>query len=72
MGKHQCLISNRAEPSDIILSNSSESIGDGCPFLSSVAALAENSKIIKNIFDGQEYNPNGIYKVALRIDGQIE
>lgn len=53
MGKHQCLISNITEPTDIILSNSVESIGDGCPFLSSIAALAENNKIIKKIFEGQ-------------------
>ena len=47
------------------------SLGD-CYFLSALAALAENETRIKTVFGDQSFNPNGIYKVTLRIDGVIQ
>lgn len=47
-------------------------IGD-CYFLSAVAAISEEEYRIKNVFEGQPmYNENGIYKVLLRIQGEIK
>jgi len=40
--------------------------------LSSLAALAECTSIIRRIFRGQSYNPEGLYKVSLRVDGEVE
>lgn len=40
--------------------------------MSTLGALAENGQAIKEIFRGQEFNPKGIYKVMLRIAGDVE
>jgi calpain-15 len=46
-------------------------IGD-CYFLSALAALSEDDKRIRNVFQDQPmFNPQGIYKVVLRINGEI-
>lgn len=61
------LFDNKIEPRDVIHSN----VGD-CYFLSAIAALAEDPKIIQNIFHDQKYNEEGIYKVTLRVNGLVE
>jgi len=40
--------------------------------LSALASLAEQPQLIQKVFGKQTYNPNGIYKVTLRIDGVIQ
>ena len=42
-----------------------------CYFLSTVATLAEKNERIENIFVGQQFNPNGLYRVKLRVNGFI-
>jgi hypothetical protein len=37
-----------------------------------LSALAENEGGIRQVFGNQTYNPAGIYKVLLRIDGHIQ
>ena len=62
-----CLFDNKIEPKDIIEGNKGDDY-----FLSSVAALAENSANIRTIFRGQSYNKEGIYKVRLRVEGNVQ
>lgn len=40
--------------------------------MSALASLAEQPHLIQKVFGNQTYNPNGIYKVTLRIDGVIQ
>jgi len=41
--------------------------------LSALAAISENQICIKNAFEGQPlFNENGIYKVLLRVNGDIK
>ena len=61
------LFDGKVEPKDVIQG----SLGD-CYFLSAVAAIAEVDGRIYSVFGDQKFNPNGIYKVQLRIDGVIE
>lgn len=61
------LFDRKIEPSDVISGHS----GD-CYLLSALAALAEFPDIIRKIFRGQKENPEGIYKVNLRVDGVVE
>jgi hypothetical protein len=61
------LFDNKIEPSDVITGHE----GD-CYMLSSLATLAEYPDIIRRIFRGQLYNPEGLYKVSLRVDGAVE
>ncbi len=60
------LFDSMIEPKDIIQGN----LGD-CYLLSALAALSENPRYIKDIFDEQAYNPNGIYAVDMRVDGEV-
>ena len=64
---HPELFDGKIEPKDVIQG----SLGD-CYFLSAVAALAEVEGRIKSVFGDQKFNPNGIYKVQLRVDGVIQ
>lgn len=43
-----------------------------CYFMSTIAALCEFPGLISKIFLTKEYNPNGIYKVVLFIDGEFQ
>lgn len=61
------LFDSKIEPSDVITGHE----GD-CYMLSSLAALAEYPDIIRRIFRGQTANPEGLYKVSLRVDGTVE
>ena len=60
------LFVDKIEPKDVIQG----SLGD-CYFLSAIAALAEKQDRIINVFGSQKFNPNGVYKCTLRIDGII-
>jgi hypothetical protein len=60
------LFDGKVEPKDVIAGSLSS-----CYFLSAVAALAEVQHRIYNIFGEQEFSPNGIYRVKLRVDGFI-
>ena len=55
------------EPSQVIQGN----LGD-CYFLSALAAIAEQPSRIINMFGDQAYNPSGLYKVPVQINGEIE
>ncbi len=61
------LLGPRVEPSQVIQG----SLGD-CYFLSALAALAEEEENVRSLFEGQSYNPNGIYKVTMRLRGEVE
>lgn len=64
---HPKLFAGEIRPRDVIRTNRG-----GCYFVSTLGALAENGQAIKEIFRGQEFNPKGIYKVMLRIAGDVE
>ena len=61
------LIGKGIEPLQVIQG----SLGD-CYFLSALAALAEDESVIQAMFEGQAYTPTGIYKVMMRINGELE
>jgi calpain-15 len=61
------LLGAKIEPSHVIQG----SLGD-CYFLSALAALAEREERVRTLFEGQSYNPAGIYKVVMRINGELE
>lgn len=61
------LFDGKIEPKDVVQGSL-----DDCYFLSALAALAEREENIRAVFKDQTYNPNGIYKVTLRVDGEIK
>lgn len=58
---------SKIEPNQVVQG----SLGD-CYFLSALAALAEDENNVRAIFEGQSFNPSGIYKVTMRIHGELE
>jgi calpain-15 len=42
-----------------------------CYLLAALAALAEREERVRWVFGSQGFNPNGIYKLTLRVDGTV-
>ncbi len=56
------------DPTDIIKGNL-----DNGYFLSAIASMAEKKFTVERVFgDQSEFNTNGIYKVQMRVNGNIE
>ena len=60
------LIVNGIKPTDVIQKRLNK-----CYFLSSIATLAEKSERIEEIFMGEKINDKGMYKIKLKVDGEI-
>lgn len=46
------------------------SIGSSCRYASALSVLAENRKLLEQIFVTKEYSENGVYAMKLCKDGQ--
>ena len=61
------LIGSKIEPHHVVQGTLQD-----CYFLSALSALAQNDQMVRAMFDGQSYNESGIYKVMLRINGELQ